>query len=413
MLERSACLGPCPAYKVTIHGDGRVVFETTAEFDNQVGAVHRRFAQSDGVLLPGTHEDKISPAAVGALIEKFRAAGFWKLRNAYTAPITDNPSYVVTFDTGQSRKTVTDYVGSEVGMPRSVTELEDAIDQVAGTDRWVRGTPELLTWLERTGFDFHSGEAAELAVSAAYGNGAEQAIIGLVERGAPLESTATPGNSWGETSTIPTKPVGISILESAIKRGHVELFRRMTATGWLDKLGKDNAAQVFARHAAACSPRLVDAAADAGVNIDAGTQVAEGPLNPQGKTALAGLADHYVCEDREADLVKTAERLLARGANPNSRDSLGRTPLYGVENLDLLNFLLQHGADATAKGKDGQSMIFGSWTDAIVLRLLEAGASPVGYYDIDGIKTLAQQAKDREMPLVTKWLAAHPEALAR
>lgn len=91
---------------------------------------------------------------------------------------------------------------------------------------------------------------------------------------------------------------------------------------------------------------------------------------------------------------------------------MGRTAIYGVENLDLLNLLLSHGADATVKDKDGRSMVFGSWTDAIVLRLLEAGASPVGRYDYDN-KTLAQQAKDRRMPKVSQWLAAHSEGTGR
>ncbi len=414
-LERSACFGPCPVYKVTIHGDGHVVFTTATEPVDQVDEVHRRFAQSDGVLLPGTHEDRISVADVAALIGKFQAARFWKLRNAYRTPVTDSPTYQVTFDTGKSRKTVIDYVGEESGMPHSVTELEEAIDRVAGTDRWVRGTQGLLPWLERTGFDFHSGKAAELAVSAALGEGTEETVIGLIDRGAPLRGNTRTSGSWSASPIVPAKSAGVLISASAIKRGQAKLFGRMAAAGWLEEMGKGNAAQVFARYAAGCSPQLVDAVADAGIDIDAGGQRSadDSPDSPQGKTALAELAGSYACEGQEADRVKTAERLLVRGADPNSRDSLGRTPLYGVENLDLLNLLLQRGADATAKSKDGQSMVFGSWTDAIVLRLLEAGASPAGHYDVDGVRTLAEQAKYRKMPLVAKWLAAHPEAYRR
>jgi Domain of unknown function (DUF6438) len=414
-LERSACFGPCPVYKVTIHGDGRVIFTTATEPVDQVDEVHRRFAQSDGVLLPGTYEDRISAADVAALVEKFQAARFWKLRNAYRTPVTDSPTYVVTFDTGKSRKTVIDYVGGQSGMPHSVTELEEAVDRVAGTDRWVRGTPGLLPWLERTGFDFHSGKAAELAVSAAFGEGAEETVVGLIDRGVPLDGNAVASGSWSASAIVPAKSAGILITESSIKRGQAKLFGRMAAAGWLQRMGKGNAAQAFAQYAAGCSPQLVDAVADAGIDIDAGGQrnADNSPDSPQAKTALAELAGSYACEGREADRVKTAERLLARGANPNSRDSVGRTPLYGVESLDLLNFLLQHGADATAKSKDGQSMLFGSWTDAIVLRLLEAGASPAGHYDVDGVRTLAEQAKYRKMPLVAKWLIAHPEAYRR
>ncbi len=392
-----------------------MVFTTATEPVDPVDEVHRRFAQSDGVLLPGTHKDKVSADAVAALIQKFQAARFWSLRAAYRTPVTDSPSYVVTFDTGKSRKTVTDYVGEQSGMPHTLTELEEAIDQVAGTDRWVRGTKGLLSWLEQNGFDFHSEQAADLAVSAAFGGGDEETVIGLIDHGAPLDGNATASGSWSASPIVPTKSAGVLITESAIKRGQAKLFRRMAASGWVEKISKANAAQAFARYAAGCSPELVDAVVDAGLDIDVGAQRSadDSPDSPQGKTALAELAGSYACEGREADRVKTAERLLARGANPNSPDSLGRTPLYGVESLDLLNFLLQHGADATTMSKDGQSMVFGSWTDAIVLRLLEAGASPAGHYDVDGVRTLAEQAKHRKMPLVAKWLAAHPEAYRR
>jgi hypothetical protein len=82
-----------------------------------------------------------------------------------------------------------------------------------------------------------------------------------------------------------------------------------------------------------------------------------------------------------------------------------------VENLQLLDLLLANGGDAKAKTNDGKSLVFGSWTDAIVLRLLEAGASPDGKY-FDG-HTLAQQAKIQNMPRVAQWLARHPEAAKR
>ncbi|WP_157098990.1 DUF6438 domain-containing protein [Novosphingobium rosa] len=413
-LERSACYGTCPVYRVTIHGDGRVVFTTGTAPVDPVDALHRRFAQSDGVLLPGTHEARIDPSSVVELIEKFKSAHYWQLKSTYRAPVTDSPTYVLTFDIGHQRKTVVDYVGREAGMPKAVTELENAVDQAAGTDRWVNGSPALIPWLEQTGFDFHSDQAVELVNAAAWGDGAEETVIGLIDRGAPLDRIVGIRGSSPMSTIAEPQTAGIFMLESAIRRGQANVFKRLVASGWLDKLGKDKAAEVFSKNAGGCSPALVDAAGEAGIGVDKPSK--EEPSYPgaaQGKTALAELGSSYACEEKEDLLVKVAERLIARGANPNARDSLGRTPIYGVENLALLRFLLQHGADATVKDNDGRSMVFGSWTDAIVLELLEARASPVGKYDIDGNKTLAQQAKDRKMPLVAKWLTDHPEAYKR
>lgn len=417
-LERSACFGTCPDYKVTIHGDGRVVFTTETDPIDPADALHSSyFAQTDGVLLVGTHEDRIPVSDVTGLIQKFQDANFWALRASYVAAISDNPTYRVTFDTGQSHKTVTDYVGNRVGMPRRMTDLENAIDQVARTGKWVDGTPDLLDWLERTQFDFRSEDAAELAAAAAFRDGTEKTVLGLIARGAPLDSRVEIGSTNYLSVIIPPNAAGSIIFESAVRRGNVDLFRYMVSAGWLDRVGRARAAQVFVVNSAACSPTLVDAFAEAGIDID----TTQNPTpkadpddldDPQGQTALSKLGGAFVCEDNETDRVKTAERLLAHGANPNHRDSLGQTPLYGVENLDLLNLLLDHGADATVKDNSGQSTVFGSWADPIVLRLLEAGASPVGRYDYDG-KTLAEHVKISKMKRVGKWLAAHPEAFSR
>lgn len=139
-LQRSACFGTCPDYKVTIQGDGRVSFTTATAPADPVSSVHREFSMSQGVLFPGTHEDRIAPDLFAALVAKFRSAGFYNLKREYVAGVTDSATYKLTFDTGRKSKVVTDYVGREVGMPKAVTDLENAVDELAGTARWVRGS---------------------------------------------------------------------------------------------------------------------------------------------------------------------------------------------------------------------------------------------------------------------------------
>ncbi|PJG45483.1 hypothetical protein CAF53_22350 [Sphingobium sp. LB126] len=406
-LQRSACLGICPDYKVTIHGDGRIVFTTETSPTDRVAGLHRKFAPVRGVFLPGTHEDRVDPRAVAVLFDRFQAANFFGLRNQYRASVTDHPTYTLTLDMGKRHKTVEDYVGREVGMPAAVTDLEKAVDELAGTARWVRGTQALIPLLENEHFDFASADAAELLVEGVQGNADEDLLVALFDRGAPLSvpvgrdgSTSQPGGDEA--------PAGIRLLEGSIKAGRPKLFSRLASTGWLDRLGKDAAAQLFAQNAGGCSADLVDAVASAGVDIDAPETI-----NPnadareaQGGTALMKLGTSYGCKD-ETRRLAAAERLIAKGANPNRIDSLGRNSLYGVENVALLDLLLQHGADATIKDREGLSMIFGSWTDDIVIRLIEAGASPVGNYGFDSNRTLLEETKARRMPKVAAWLASH------
>jgi hypothetical protein len=121
-LERGVCFGTCPDYTVTIHGDGRVVFEG------------RRF-----VAKMGRHEGRIDPSDVRSLLAKFRRADFFTLRAEYHAQVTDLPTYRVTLAYDGRRKTVSDYGGAMSGMPAVVTELENAIDETANTQQWVKG----------------------------------------------------------------------------------------------------------------------------------------------------------------------------------------------------------------------------------------------------------------------------------
>jgi hypothetical protein len=360
-LERTHCYGTCPEYKVTIHGDGRVVFttETRPAADPESAYYREAAAIHQGIVLPGTHEDRIAPEAVAALLERFRKAKFFYLLPSYWGGGTDAPTYVLTLDTGRRHKSVKAYMGEPVGVPKAVTDLEDAVDRTAGTERWLRGTG-LTAWLEGQHFDFHSTAAAELAASAAdKRKAAEALVLALIDRGAPLDRevgnpkfphTPPPDGSvmakfLAESQEVPEykTPIvaGFSLTASAIRHGRATLFNKLAAAGWPDRLGKKQTGQLFAQYAAGCSPALVDAAADAGIDIDE-------PDLERGRTALANLGNvstSYLCGRQEAERLATAQRLLARGANPNHRDSVGQTPLFAVPNPDLVKLLQAHGAE--------------------------------------------------------------------
>ena len=80
--------------------------------------------------------------------------------------MTDNPIHRITLSMSGRSKTITDYVGLAAGMPKSVADLEAAIDAAAGTERWVLGTPETVEILQKGGFDFAGKRAREMLVDA-------------------------------------------------------------------------------------------------------------------------------------------------------------------------------------------------------------------------------------------------------
>jgi Domain of unknown function (DUF6438) len=124
-LSRTVCYGRCPEYTVVIRGDG------TVQFDG-----------GSYVLMPGKHEAHVAPGAVKELVEEFEKAKFFAAADKYIATVTDNPTYTLTLKAGGKAKTVTDYVGTQVGMPLAIVNLERDVDDVAGTERWIRGKVE-------------------------------------------------------------------------------------------------------------------------------------------------------------------------------------------------------------------------------------------------------------------------------
>jgi Domain of unknown function (DUF6438) len=123
-LSRGACFGTCPAYDIVIDGFGNVVWS---------GRLH--------TASKGEHRATVSAEVVQQLVRAFAAANFFSLDDAYRSDVPDHPTHALTLTMSGKTKTITDYIGLAVGMPKAVDDLENLIDEVAGTERWLRGTP--------------------------------------------------------------------------------------------------------------------------------------------------------------------------------------------------------------------------------------------------------------------------------
>jgi hypothetical protein len=120
-LSRSMCYGRCPVYRVSVGTKGIV-------FDGE-----------EFVTAKGRNTDTVDPNAVRALAKKFVAADFYSMRDEYRASVTDNSTYTLSISIDGHKKQVVDYVGQWVGMPAAIVELEDDVDALAHTERWIKG----------------------------------------------------------------------------------------------------------------------------------------------------------------------------------------------------------------------------------------------------------------------------------
>jgi hypothetical protein len=119
-LERTQCYGSCPAYKVSISTKG-IVFE---------GYYHIR--------AKGISKDRVDPDQVRKLAQRFISADFYSMDDVYHQSVTDNPTYKLSISIDGHAKQVVDYVGYQVGMPVMITDLENAVDTLAHTERWIK-----------------------------------------------------------------------------------------------------------------------------------------------------------------------------------------------------------------------------------------------------------------------------------
>lgn len=117
-LERTACFGACPVYAVTVLTDG-----TT------------RYTGEQHVKVTEPVEVKLEPAVLEKLKARFESSEFLKWGDYQRTPVTDMPTVVLTY----KGHTVRHYLGDDKAPP-ALTALEDEVDAIIGTDRWVKGT---------------------------------------------------------------------------------------------------------------------------------------------------------------------------------------------------------------------------------------------------------------------------------
>ena len=174
-LELTSCYGSCPVYKVTISGDGRVVYEG------------RSF-----VRVEGEREVKIDPAYVKNLVQQFLDIHYFELKDQYRTVksrdgsevmVTDLPLTYTSLSVDGKSKKVEDYFGG----PDKLAQLGKRIDEVAGTKRWVTIDAEQAREEFGRGLDVRSPDATELLVRVSEAGDAD-AVKAFIEAGANVNA---------------------------------------------------------------------------------------------------------------------------------------------------------------------------------------------------------------------------------
>lgn len=139
VLERTRCFGACPAYRLSLHANGRAVFRSAGD--------------------PGAAAEEpnaLSPAQFSWLIRRAAQIGFASLPPVIVSEpslcptrATDQPTVTVTIFAADSTRRVVDYLGCYAGNDLTVAptitalrHFERQIDSVSRSSRWVRRPSE-------------------------------------------------------------------------------------------------------------------------------------------------------------------------------------------------------------------------------------------------------------------------------
>lgn len=363
-LSRSGCYGSCPSYTVTL-SDGGVAFDG-----------------GGFTVASGKHTAPLEPAVLRALAERFVAADFYSFDEEYMALVTDNPSKTLSISIDGLEKKVVDYVGAWVGMPAVISELEDAVDEAARTDRWVNGASGLVTALRAERYDFRTYEAQAMLKEAITHRQTETATH-MLKAGVQLRPLPAP-KPKDEYEGIPFKHEGwltVSASDAAMLRllmdagaskddatdkalalrvaahdGSVASFRELVAYGAdphadLSKRVVTEKGGGMELQGPGSGSYLIEAASSGNPEM-VREVLRHRPLleakDRRGRTALFAAGD-YRSSDEDGARVQCVRLLIDAGAKVNATDNEGNTPLHETFQTDVEDALIALGANVNAQ----------------------------------------------------------------
>lgn len=114
-MKKTACMGTCPDYDISIFPNGKVVLNA------------RQFIEKEG-----TFKAKISKEEREALIEAFESSGFDSFNNEYKSNRTDLPTTTISFNYEGKNKRIIDYDGA----PKALKDLEAKVHALVSSLSW-------------------------------------------------------------------------------------------------------------------------------------------------------------------------------------------------------------------------------------------------------------------------------------
>lgn len=366
-LKRTSCFGSCPAYSVEIQGDGTVTFNG-----------------GSFCLIAGQHHAKISRDDVENLMNQFRAANYFSAKDKYETGITDNPTYTTSIKFDSHDKQVIDYVGLQSGMPEAISALELGIDRAVEAGKWVDETDRTWPSLLAENWDFTAQTKENQALFASViARGSPDLVQKFVASGAiPLDLARN----------------GLDALASAAAKGNATLVAQMLSGH--DHMPPRLLFRALWEAAHSGNVETVDVLLAKGADVNGGSGEIDGVetvLMAAARSGKAGVVNEILKyhpdvgkkdsagdsalssflrdSNTHSDTVEIIQALIGAGADVNSRDNEGKTPIFNAcFNASAVKPLAAAGADLNAKDNNGATPIMMCVFPEFFKAMIAAGA---------------------------------------
>lgn len=380
---------------IRVGGDGRV------EYDGQGTGVAE-----------GKHKRQIKAEEVQLLLDAYRKANFFSLKDDYSVSATDVGSETASIQIGDRRKAVTD---NYVQKPAVLDEVQKAILKYSHSDQWTKGNGDTVSSLvvetpsptarkevlsnTLPAAAFYSDTAVVREILAypvdpnRKGPFKDTALMLAADRGLPemVEALLKAGADPHRVDEFDR-----NALIFGASSGNSEVVQLLLSAGLKANAGDKYDDTALMAAAAAGNPESVRLLLKNGAEVNATnsrrqTALLSGATGESGFSVLEmGRPHANVPEDKiRRDVV--VGLLLDAGAHINARGWFGETALFSLEESAVRELTRRH-ADVEARNDFGETPLIGTVSGSIAEILIRAGGD-VNARDKDGKTALIRAAE--------------------